>query len=434
MDILKSLAREASQVEVVQVESESTALVFEANRLKTSTVEETRGLAARVVRHGRLGFAATADLDAVDKFIANVLESAAYGEEIPLAFSAEQPAVPVRAFDSAIAEMPIPRLVELGAGVIDSLLQVEPEARINLSLNRGVQNLSIRTSAGADISFQRSPLSIELELARVEQDDILITFELIGATVYSGDLLAPVHALAKRLQDAKNLVSIRTGNMPVLFSPAGALALLLPLGMGLNGKNVLKGVSPLAGKLDQPLFDPRFTLVDDATLDGRFASASYDDEGVPHRRNVLIENGVLRGFVYDLKTAAQAGVASTGNGSRSLFRPPDVEPTHTIISPGDQPLREIIASIDEGLLVEDLLGIGQGNILSGAFSNPLSLAFKIEKGEIVGRVKDVTIAGDVYELLKDIAALSQESRWVYNIIQAPYILLPAMNVVGKQTS
>jgi PmbA protein len=217
----------------------------------------------------------------------------------------------------------------------------------------------------------------------------------------------------------------------VLLAHTGALALILPLMEGVNGKNVFTGISPLLGKVGEKLFDNKITFVDDGTLDGRFASAPSDDEGVPHRRNVLVERGVLKGFLYDLKTAAQSGAESTGNGSRSLFSPPQPAPTNLILEAGDTPLAEMIAGIDEGLLVQDLLGLGQGNIISGAFSNPLALAFKIERGEIVGRVKNVSIAGNVYDLLKDVAAVSRETLWVYNALRLPYILLPEMNVVAK---
>ena len=92
----------------------------------------------------------------------------------------------------------------------------------------------------------------------------------------------------------------------------------------------------------------------------------------------------------------------------------------------------MIAGIEEGLLVENALGLGQGNIISGAFSNTLSLAFKIEKGEIVGRVKDVSNDGNVYDLLPDVAAVSRETEWVYRRLRLPYILLSRMNVVTKE--
>jgi PmbA protein len=199
----------------------------------------------------------------------------------------------------------------------------------------------------------------------------------------------------------------------------------------LNGKEVYKGTSPVRGKVGEKLFDEKLTLLDDGTIDGKFASASYDDEGIPHRRNTLIEQGVLKGFVYDLKTAAQSGVASTGNASRQLFYPPETSFTNLVIQPGQTALKDILAGIDEGILVEDLLSLGQGNILSGAFSNPLALAFKIEKGEIVGRVKDLSIAGNVYDLLKEVAAVSREAQWVYGNFYAPYLLIPEMNVAGK---
>jgi PmbA protein len=201
--------------------------------------------------------------------------------------------------------------------------------------------------------------------------------------------------------------------------------------MGVNGKNVYTGTSPVRDKVGEALFDPKLTLLDDATIDGKFASAAYDDEGVAHRRNVLVENGVLKGFLYDLKTAAQSGVASTGNGSRTLFGTPNVSPTNLIVQPGETPLAEIIAGIEHGLLVEEVLGLGQGNLLSGAFSNPLALAFVIDHGEIVGRVKDVSIAGNIYDVLKDIAAISSEREWVYYSICLPYMLLPDMNVVAQ---
>jgi PmbA protein len=253
-----------------------------------------------------------------------------------------------------------------------------------------------------------------------------------GTTVWDEDYMAFVRQTGEKLEQAKRSATIQSGHMPVLFAPEGALVLGLPLMLGVNGKNVYTGVSPMRDKVGSKLFDDKLTLVDDATIDGKFESAPYDDEGVAHRRNMLVEKGVLHGFLYDLKTAVQSGVESTGNASRGLFNPPSPSPTNLIFQPGDTSLGDMIAGIDEGLLVEDVLGLGQGNIISGAFSNSLSLAFKIEKGEIVGRVKDVSIAGNVYELLREIAAVGQESKWVYNSIRLPYILLPDMNVVAKK--
>jgi PmbA protein len=105
--------------------------------------------------------------------------------------------------------------------------------------------------------------------------------------------------------------------------------------------------------------------------------------------------------------------------------------TNLVMQPGETPLADILAGIDEGILVENVLGLGQGNTISGAFSNPLALAFKIEKGEVIGRVKDLSIAGNIYDLLKNITAVSKEAQWVYSTFYAPYVLVPEMNVAGK---
>ena len=423
---------EAEQVEVVNVQSESTTVGFESNRLKSSQVEETTGVAVRVVKNGRLGFAASSDEAAAEKLVSNALESAAYGDEIPIAFPAPQSAPKVTTFDQAIAELSIPRMVEIGQEIIDIMCQVEPDALVNVELERGVQHLSLRNQAGSNVSFKRSPLSIYFEVNRFKGDDVLMMFDIMGTTVWEDDYLAFARRLGEKLELAQRSATIQSGRMPVLFAPTGALVLGLPLMLGLNGKNVYTSISPMVGKIGEKLFDDKLTIVDDPTLDGKFGSASYDDEGVAHRRNVLVEQGVLKGFMYDLKTAAQSGVESTGNGSRSLFSPPAPSPTNLIFGAGETPLAEIIAGIDEGLLVENALGLGQGNVISGAFSNSLSLAFKIEKGEIVGRVKDVSIAGNVYDLLQDVAAVSQETEWVYRIFNLPYILLPDVNVVAKE--
>ena len=431
MDILTQLKKEAEQVEVLSLQNEKTTVEYEANQLKTCTVAETKGTAVRVIRNGQLGFSASTDETVINKLAANALESAAYGDKAPFSFPDPKPGPAVRTFDKAVADLPIARLVEMGKEILDLVLRVEPDARCNIGLERSIVTASIRNQKGLDVSFQTSPLSLGLEIDRIEGDDVLILYDQFGATVWDNDYLDFARNLVEKLKKARTITSIQPGKMPVLFAPTGTLALGLPLSQGLNGKEVYKGTSPIKDKIGEKLFDEKITIIDDGTIDGKFASASYDDEGVPRRRNVLVEKGVLKGFVYDLKTAAQSGVESTGNASRQLFYPPEPSFTNFVIQPGQTPLKDILSGIDEGIIVEDLLGIGQGNIISGAFSNPLALAFKVEKGEIVGRVKDLSIAGNIYDLLKNVAAVSKEAQWVYNTFYAPYILIPEMNVAGK---
>jgi len=431
VDILTQLKKQAEQVEIFDLENEKTTVEYEANQLKTCTVAQTQGTAVRVIRSGRLGFAASTGGSALDKLAANALESAAYGDQAPFSFPDPQSAPAVRTYDQAVAGLPVSRLVEIGKEILDLVLPVESGIRCNISLERSITAARIRNQCGLDVSFRTSPFSLGVEIDRIEGDDVLILYDQLGVTLWDDQYLVPVRRLLEQFRLARTVTTIKPGKMPVLFSPVGSLALTLPLSEGLNGKEVYKGTSPLAGRVGEKLFDPKITVIDDGTIDGKFASASYDDEGVPRRRSVLVEQGQLKGFIYDLKTAAQAGVASTGSASRSLFNPPAPALTSFAIQPGQTPLKDILAGIHEGILVEAVLGMGQGNTISGAFSNPLALAYKIEKGEIVGRVKNLSIAGNVYDLLKEVAAVSQEAQWVFGTFYAPYILIPSMNVAGK---
>jgi len=420
-----------AQAEVFEIESEATRIVFEANELKSFEVEETAGVALRVIVDGRLGFAASSNLEASDQLVTNVLESARHGDVLDMRFPAPQPGPEVQVYDDELASLPIDRLVEIGREVIAIMREADADASVRIDLERRVRQIRLRNSVGVDVQEEKSPLSLGIVVQRIRGDDVVILFDYFGTTVWDEGYQAFARSIAEKLRLAQRPAALSPGRMPVLFSPAGALVLGLPLMMGLDGKNVYQGVSPMADRVGEQLFDEQLTLLDDPTLEGRPGSSAYDDEGLPRQRRALIADGVLKGFIYDLKTAVQSNAEPTGNGERGLFNPPRPGFSNLVIAGGTTPLAEIIAGIDEGLLVESPLGLGQGNVISGAFSNNLSLAFKIEQGEIVGRVKDVGIAGNVYQDLRHIAALSQESELVYGGLSLPHVLLSELNVVTK---
>jgi PmbA protein len=211
--------------------------------------------------------------------------------------------------------------------------------------------------------------------------------------------------------------------MPVILAPRASLLLLLPLQLGFNGKNVLKGDSPLAGRLGDKIASDAFSLTDDATIDYTPRSEPFDGEGVGRRPIPVIENGRLNAFLYDLETAGKAGVESTGSG-------PGCGPSNLLIAPGAVSFADMIAGTEEGLLVHHVMGLGQSNIINGDFSVNVSLGYKIENGEIVGRVKDVMLAGNVYDALHRIEAIGSEPEW-FMANHAPPIKLSSLSVVAK---
>ena len=429
--MLERLMQQAERAEVFEIQSEATKIGFEANKLKSFEVEETQGIAARVVADGRLGFAASSDVTAVDQLIENVLASAQLGDEIPLHFPEPQPGPSVDVYNSELAALPASQLIEIGREMVKTIVDADEEANVSIDLTRRVRETTLRNTAGTEVAVRKAPLSIMLEVERVRGDDVVTLFEYFNTTTLDDGYRAFVDRVAEKLRLAQRVATLSSERMSVLFTPTGAPILSLPLIHGLNGKNVYRGISPMTGQEEERIFDEKLTVMDDPTLDGRPGSSPHDDEGVPRRRNVLIDQGRLTGYIYDLKTAALARAEPTGNGERSLFSPPSPSFSNMVVANGETPVGDIVAGIDKGLLVETPLGLGQGNVISGAFSNNLSLAFKIERGEIVGRVKDVSVAGNIYQDLRDIEALSLESEWVYGGIRLPYILLPRLNVVTK---
>ena len=264
---------------------------------------------------------------------------------------------------------------------------------------------------------------------------ILFTGLVVSALVYFWD----------EMQDAAGygyaggfLVSIMAGitiipapALPVIFTPHGVASALIPgLAVAFNGKVVLEGASPIGDKLGNRVFDDKIHLADDATLAYRPASRPFDDEAVTSRRTPLIEAGRVSGFLYDLKTAAQARTESTGNGRRGGGLP-SPSPSAFIIAPGETAFEDMVADIKEGLIVEYLMGASQGNILGGDFSGNVLLGYKIESGKIVGRVKDTMVSGNIYQALKKVAAIGSDDRGVGGSLKTPSIYCSGLSVASK---
>jgi PmbA protein len=241
-----------------------------------------------------------------------------------------------------------------------------------------------------------------------------------------------VSVVLHQLELAKNQATVRSGQMPVIFTPDGVVSAFLPALMSaFNGKTVLEGASPLGKRLGEQVFDKALSLYDDPTIDYAPHSRPCDDEGVPSRRLPLIEGGVVRNFLYDLQTAGQSNVPSTGNGGRGRGGLMSPSVSALVFSTGRTLFEEMLSGIKEGLLIEQLMGAEQGNVLGGDFSGNVLLGYKIENGKIVGRVKNTMVSGNVYQILKDAATLGKEAKWVSGVVLTPHIYCSNLSVASK---
>jgi PmbA protein len=239
-------------------------------------------------------------------------------------------------------------------------------------------------------------------------------------------------SVIRQLELARETATCRTAEMPVIFTSIGvAEAILGPLTMAFNGRLVYQGQSPLVGLLGEEKYDRRLSLSDDSTLPMRPASRPFDDEGVASRVIPLIDRGIVRSFMYDSQTAGVAKTESTASAGRSLATQPSISPSSLIFNEGDTSFEDMVEGVKEGLVVEELMGAGQGNVMGGDFSGNVLLGYKIENGEIVGRVKDTIVAGNVHDALSHILAIGDKARWVGGTVFAPPILFERLAVSAK---
>ncbi|MCX6020585.1 MAG: metallopeptidase TldD-related protein, partial [Chloroflexi bacterium] len=223
------------------------------------------------------------------------------------------------------------------------------------------------------------------------------------------------------------------GRLPVIFTPrAVATVFILPLTVALNGRTVLQGASPLGQKLGRQVFDPRLSVHDDPAFSYRPGSRFADDEGVPSRRLGLIEGGFVGTFVYDLQTAGLAGAQSTGSASRALGSLPTPGYGLLRVGAGEATFESMVAGMKDGLIVDQLLGGGQGNVLGGEFGGNVLLGYRVQNGQITGRVKNTMIAGNIYEAFREVGAIGSAPEWVRGGLEAPHILVNGVAVSSEE--
>jgi PmbA protein len=338
----------------------------------------------------------------------------------------------IEVFDPAVESVSTQKMAELGEEMIATIRGHTPELDCEAVVTRGIVSIRIINSRGGQANYKQSVFALGIEGQLIRDTDMLFVGESQSSCHPILESNTVTEVVLQQLELAKNQASAPTRSLPVVFTPDGAAsAVIMPLMSAFNGKTVLEGASPIGSKLGQLVFDRNLYLWDDPTIAYRPGSRPCDDEAIPSQRTPLIEQGVVTSFLYDLQTAALADTRSTGNGRRGRGGLPTPSPNAFVIAPGKVTFDEMVSDIKEGLVVEQLMGAGQGNILGGDFSGNVLLGYKVENGKIVGRVKDTMVSGNIYQLLNQIAAIGSESKWVGGMLNTPHLYFPSVSVASK---
>jgi len=429
-EILAMATKTAPEAEVYITQSESTPVVFEANRLKSIQSKESMSIALRVIKDGRIGYASSNKNDA-RWLVESALETSEFGADAVYSLPNKETYHELECLDQEVAQVSLPQMISQVEKMISSLLMHSPKLICEASVSRNTHTTYIANSKGLEASFSKSIFSVGIEGTLVNGSDMLFVGDSDSSCHPITNIDRITASTCLQLKRSKSLAKIKSGSYPVVFTPDGfSSALVAPLMAGFNGKLVLEGASPLKDRLGEKIFDSKLELCDDATIPFSPGSCPFDDEGVPSKKLQLIKNEVAQSFFYDLKTASLANTCSTGHGMRHGGLPTP-SPRAFVIGCGKTPVEEIISSIKEGLLVEYVMGATQGNILGGDFSGNILLGYKIENGHVVGRVKDTMIHGNTYALLKSVDAIGNDGRWLGGRLFCPSFLFPAVSIASK---
>jgi PmbA protein len=222
--------------------------------------------------------------------------------------------------------------------------------------------------------------------------------------------------------------SVPTCEVPVLFDPITAASLLGQLAGCASGYAVYRKTTFLAGRLGEEIASPLLTAIDDGRKPGGLGTRPFDGEGLPTRRNVLLQRGRLSSWLLDSYSARKLGLASTGNAARGAGSAPSVGATNLWFEPGTRTQAEIIGDTRRGLLVTELIGMGF-NPVTGDYSRGAA-GLWIENGEIVHPVEEVTIAGNFGQMLRDVDAVGSDLLWLGRIA-SPTLRVARMTVAGR---
>ncbi len=221
--------------------------------------------------------------------------------------------------------------------------------------------------------------------------------------------------------------AITTQEVPVIFDPETAKGLLGHISSAVSGYSLYKGASFLLGQLGKSIASDLVTVIDDGRLAGGLGSRPFDGEGLPTRKTLVVDKGVLSSYLLDTYSGRKLGMASTGNASRSVGENPTVGATNLFLSPGSYSPEEILKSMKRGLFVTDLIGFGV-NLVTGDYSRG-AVGFWVENGELTHPVEEVTIAGNLQQILKDIEMVGNDLEF-RGRLASPTLKIRKMMVAG----
>ena len=431
--IEKAKLEGATQADILVGKSEDVSTSVRLGKLEEVERSVNRGFGLRVFVENKSAIISSSQFEDADELASRAVAMAKESTEDEFSTLADQ--------DLLANDIPDLDLLDDNQPTEDHLLELAKEMENAALENKGIKNSDganashsmyetlLVTSHGFSNEYRSSHVGLSTSVIAGEGTDMQTDYEY-SAKRHMEDLENPTmlgKKAAERTVAKLNPKKVSSGKYPVIFDPRVAKGFVSDLAKGINGSAVARGTSFLKNKMDEQIFASNINIIDDPRIKRGLASKPYDGEGVKTQKLKIIENGVLKTWLLDVRSANQLNLQTTGHASRGAGSPPSPSNSNLYMEAGEQSPEELIRNIKSGLLVTETFGMGI-NYTTGDYSQGAG-GLWIENGEIAYPVSEVTLASSLLDIFSSIIP-ANDLEFKYGV-NAPTLLVPEMTLAGS---
>lgn len=427
-DALNLALKNSDSAEVYVEREKNIDVDIQNNEIKFAKETFTYGISVRVIIEGKMGFSYTTNTDKIEETVKNAIfnaKSNVADENFNFAQKSKYSGVK-GIYDKKVESLQIEDFIEFAKTMINTVEDAKCEPTSG-GFSAGYGESLILNSNDVECMDKSSMFSGFIAVNAEENGEISTAYEGKSSRNYDIDPVWIAENASNIAKNSLNGQSVETSDMDVLLDHHAASGLLGTFVNAVNADNVQRGRSIFANEIGNEVVTPSLSIYDDGTYEGGLSSSISDGEGTASQRTPVIEDGILKNFLYDIYTARKGNAQSTGNGMRASFADmPAVGLSNFILE-----FNDLIdtSEIKDGIIVTDVLGAHTANPISGDFSVEANNAFKIENGVITTPVKKAMISGNIFNLMKDASGISGEIRQMGPFV-IPRIIARSLRVVG----
>ncbi|CEO04814.1 modulator of DNA gyrase [[Clostridium] sordellii] len=435
----KALNEGFENCEVYYTDGENISITVYEGEVEKYNIDKSFGLSFRGMLNGKMGYSYTEILDdkAIDMLIKSAKEAASCIEsnDIQFIYEGDKNYSEVKTYSEKLENIDASKLIDIA-------LELEKETKgysdkvINLNackISYSSSKNGIYNTKGLELN-NKGNLLISYVIPIVEENNE--KQDGIGYMIVDSMDELDTKKIAKQgVEDALSKLggkSIPSGNYKTIIYNEAMASLLETFSDVFSAEEVQRGLSLLKGKENQCIASDIVSIIDDPLMDDGLASAPFDDEGVATFKKEIVSKGILNTLLHNLKTANKANLKTTGNGFKSSYSSPvSVEPTNFYIEKGMKTLEELMNELDEGVIITDFAGLHSGaNSITGDFSLA-SKGFYIKDGRKIYPIDQITVAGNFFELLKNIKDIGNDLNFPISSIGSPSVVVEGLSIAGK---